>query len=300
MSFLNPVNEPVLRFKSTDAGAPQINYNARVSGDVKTVLKACLVTGYGATASAGWSIVNEIDHVCEFISPSAAMSDYRIGIDDSTATKTDWYYQYQDARVNPSYNAPIKAFSNIDKTSGENGWQLLVTERGILFIELTQHTVVSKLSARITYLGAVKSALTSNIGKNIMFFNIGQDATTPIPYSFYSANIYTHVQLSDNSNARLSAAGSTALEAAEYALDIGVVDLVSPIYLASALKNMVIAELPPMLSKTVNKTADLYGISEQVLGDRNVLSVCAGASGSFIQTTSRARTFLIKTDYWEY
>lgn len=66
MSFLNPVSEPVKRFKSTDAGAPQINYNARVSGDVKTVLKACLVTGYGAKASAGWSIVNEVDHVAEF------------------------------------------------------------------------------------------------------------------------------------------------------------------------------------------------------------------------------------------
>ncbi|SLJ84500.1 hypothetical protein [Psychrobacter sp. DAB_AL43B] len=301
MSFLNPVNEPVLRFKSTDASAPQINYNARVAGDVKAVLKACLVTGYGAKASAGWSIVNEVNHVAEFVSPSAAMSDYRLGIDDTSASSTTWYYQYQDARVNPSYNAPVKAFVAVDKTSGENGWQLLVTERGILFIELTQHTAVSKLSARITYLGAVKSALTSNTGKNIMFFNIGQNATTPIPYSFYSANTYTHVQLSDNSNTYLSAAGSTALEAAEYALDIGVVDLVSPIYLVSALKNMVIAELPPMLSKTVNKTADLYGISEQALGARNVLSVCAGSSTSnFIQATSRARTFLIKTDYWEY
>ena len=145
MSFLNPVSEPVLRFSSTDASAPQINYNARTAGDIKAVLKACLVTGYGAKASAGWSIVNEINHVAEFVSPSAAMSDYRLGVDDSTTIKTTWYYQYQDARTNPNYNEPTKSFSYVDKTHASNGWQMLVTERGIVFIELVQNSVVNKL-----------------------------------------------------------------------------------------------------------------------------------------------------------
>lgn len=301
MSFLNPVNEPVLRFSSTDADAPQINYAARTAGDIKAVLKACLVTGYGAKASAGWSVVNEVDHVCEFISPSAAMSDYRLGIDDSTATKTDWYYQYQDVRVNPAYNAPVKKFTNINEVNPENGWQLFVTERGILFVEIVQHSNISKLSTRITYWGAVKSGISSVNGKNICFFNIGHNATTGQPYNFYSATNYVHVMLESNKSAFMSAATSNALSKVTYDVDISNVDLVSPIYIATASFDMLIGELPPILSKVVNSTADIYGISNTTLGVRPVFIACAGFSNTMSENTIRmSRTFLIKTDYWEY
>ena len=301
MSFLNPVNEPVLRFKSTDAGAPQINYNARVAGDVKAVLKACLVTGYGAKASARWSIVNEVDHVAEFVSPSAAMSDYRLGIDDTSASSTTWYYRYQDARVDPSNNAPSKSFGNADKTSGNNGWQLLATERGLVFIELIQHSVVNKLSARITYWGAVKSAIPSVTGKNICFFNIGHSATINQPYFFYSSSAYVHTQLESHTSAFMSAATSNALSAQSYTLDTSNVDLVSPIYLSNSDRTLLIGELPPLLSKVVNSTADVYGVIEFALNNRNVLSVCAGANyTNAVSSNAISRTFLIRTDFWEY
>lgn len=300
MSFLNPVSEPVLRFSSTDVGAPQINYNARVAGDVKTVLKGCLVTGYGAKASAGWSIVNEIDHVAEFVSPSAAMSDYRLGIDDSTATKTDWYYQYQDVRTNPMYNNPTKSFAYADKASGENGWQLLATDRGIIFIELVQHTATNKLSARITYWGAVKSGLSDITGKNICFFNIGHNSTIRNDY-FYTATTYNHVMLSEHTSAYMDVAVSRALLALSYKLGGSIVDLISSIYMSSSSNNLIIAELPPMLSKIVNNATDLYGVSNVVVGGRSVLSVCCGfATSSASDANAWSRTFLIKTDYWEY
>lgn len=303
MSFLNPVNEPVLRFKSTDAGAPQINYNVRTAGDIKAVLKACLVTGYGAISSAGWSAVNEVANVIEFVSPSAAMSDYRLGIDDSTTTKTDWYYQYQDVRVNPAYNAPSKAFTAAtDKVNAANGWQLMVTERGIIFIELLQNTVVNKLAARITYWSRVKSALTDNAGKNICFFNLGYNAAITQPRYFYSSPAYVHTQLPSNTSAYMSAATSSALVSIDYALDASNTDLVSPIYLVSSTQNQLLGELPAMLSKIVNNSNDVYGITETTVGGRNVLSVCAGymASSAAPLINSYSRTFLIYLDYWEY
>lgn len=301
MSFLNPVNEPVLRFKSTDASAPQINYNARTAGDVKAVLKACLVTGYGAIDSAGWSIVNEVDHVAEFVSPSAAMSDYRLGVDDTSASSTTWYYQYQMLRKNPKYNSPTKLLSYVDTTHASNGWELLVTERGVIFVELVQHTIVGKLSARITYWGAVKSALNNTTGQNICFFNIGHNGSIATPYYFYSSDSYVDTQLGTNTSVYMSAATSNALSASAYILDESVVDLVSPIYLASSNKSMLLGELPPLLSKIINKKNDLYGISEQTLNGRNTLSVCAGQpSSSASSALSFSRSFLIPLDYWEY
>lgn len=40
-------------FKSTDIQAPQLT----TIGDIKTIIKACLITGYGNTAPAGWDMV---------------------------------------------------------------------------------------------------------------------------------------------------------------------------------------------------------------------------------------------------
>lgn len=207
MSFLNPVNEPVLRFSSTDADAPQINYAARVAGDIKTVLKACLVVGYGAKASAGWSIANEVDHVAEFVSPSAAMSDYRLGIDDSG--NVQWYYTYKNTKTAPSSALYSKGFSDNDVTSAKNGWQLIVTQRGLVFVELAQFNAVDGVLSRVTYIGANKQ-IDDTTGKNISCFTIGLNAPSGYPAAFFSSkpdhcfvtglqpslffgSIYTHV-----------------------------------------------------------------------------------------------------------
>lgn len=302
MSFLNPVNEPVLRFSSTDADAPQINYNARVAGDVKTVLKACLVTGYGTKEGAGWSIVNEVNHIAEFVSPSAAMSDYRLGIDDTSTSGTTWYYQYQDARVNPGYNAPTKNFTFADKGHASNGWQLLVTDRGILLLEFVQHTTVSKLSTRITYIGQVKSALASQNGKNIAYFNVGHDS--PIGYAsrfFNQSGGYVHGHIAAQTNVIVSSATSAALSQDDYPTGNAEVDLAGEIYLVGFSPKSLVAKLPPILSKIVNNLSDMFGVYDVIIDGRQAVSVCAGDLDATANTAGRySRTFLIYLDYWEY
>lgn len=301
MSFLNPVNEPVLRFKSTDSGAPQINYNARVAGDVKAVLKACLVTGYGAVASAGWTAENEVSNVIEFVSPSAAMSDYRLGIDDTSASSTTWYYQYQGTRVNPIYNAPAKSFQFVDKTHSSNGWQLFVTARGILFIESLQATAVNKLSPRITYWGQIKSAITDIGGQNILFFNVGHNGAISIPAYIYNSDSQFHINIGASVKAYMSAATSGMLSANVSVFDTSNVDLVSPIYLSSSAKNSMLGEIPFMLSRCLSSGAQMFDSTDLTLDGRSVMSVCAGFTDNraeVIATYSRA--FFVKTDYWEY
>ena len=302
MSFLNPVSEPVLRFKSTDAGAPQINYNVRVAGDVKAVLKACLVTGYGAIASAGWTAANEVAHVIEFVSPGAAMSDYRIGVDDTSVGSTAWYYQYQDVRTNPAYNEPTKGFSYVDKTHASNGWQLLVTDRGILLLEFVQHTTVSKLSTRITYIGQVKSALASQNGKNIAYFNVGHNS--PIGYAsrfFNQSGGYVHGHIEAQTNVIVSSATSVALSQDDYPTGNAEVDLAGEIYLVGSSPKSLVAKLPPILSKIVNNLSDMFGVYDVIIDGRQAVSVCAGDPDTTANTVGRySRTFLIYLDYWEY
>lgn len=52
MSLKQPVKYPVKYYSHLDTGAPQL---ANADGVIKTILKACLVTGYGTKEGAGWT-----------------------------------------------------------------------------------------------------------------------------------------------------------------------------------------------------------------------------------------------------
>lgn len=301
MSFLNPVNEPVLRFKSTDAGAPQINYNARVAGDVKTIIKACLVTGYGAKSSAGWSIVNEVDHVCEFVSPNAEMSDYRLGIDDTSASSTTWFYQYQNERVNPTGNTPSRSFSGINQTNAENGWQLIVTQRGFYFVEQVFSTVVAATMPRVTLFGQVKLATTASSTENMSFWIVGWSSpllTEPkylledrlssyrsikagVPGQIFYAGANLNLLILEGSGATLSS-----------------IALTNPLYLTSG--GTFVGEHPGLLL-TYKNAEPVYGVSDGDFNGRAVLHVPLSiASTSAATVKTRCKSAMIYLDYWEY
>lgn len=305
MSFLNPINEPVKRFKSTDAGAPQINYNARTAGDVKAVLKACLVTGYGAKSSAGWSIVNEVGHVCEFVSPSAAMSDYRLGIDDTSASSTTWYYQYQDARVNPQGNALSKSGAFMDKTSAANQWELLVTERGFYFIERVLFEKFGLLGDSLTYFGQTKSA-TTDLDKNIAWWclgfsgNVSQDAR---PTSFFSASpnsVSQHVMLPVAVNTHINT-NLALISAYENSSAKSYVDVTTPWFFGSN-KEIVAQQVGCLLTPKKDTNIAQKTIINTIDG-RAVLTVqpARGNDTTVDYWTQANRVYVsIYLDYWEY
>lgn len=304
MSFLNPVNEPVLRFSSTDANAPQISYNARVSGDIKAVLKACLVTGYGSKEGAGWSIVNEVNHVAEFMSPSAAMSDYRLGIDDTSASSTTWYYQYNNQIQNPNENSLSKSFSWIataDANAEKNGWELIVTERGLYFVERVYNNPIAGVMARLTFFGQIKSALFEQGGINIGFWCAGYASPSFSPYNVFnsSTQIRSHYKLDSYSNLRFMSANMPIIESSLVASNSASVDLVSEMYLF-ANRNFV-ASQPGFLLSTHNSTERLIGVYTDNFNSRPVMHVCVGiASGDSDQSSKTSTLVFIYLDYWEY
>lgn len=301
MSFLNPVNEPVKRFKSTDAGAPQINYNARTAGDVKAVLKACLVTGYGSTAAAGWSIVNEVDHVCEFVSPSAAMSDYRLGIDDTAAQQTVFYYKYQNAH-NATQQPLRRNFNYINHASVKNGWQMLVTQRGFILIDIVLSAAANDTVARILYFGALKSAIAAT-GVNISFFLCGYNAQM----SGYPS--YVFQRPADFINYRLAAYNQTVLRISCANLlfaqadnsEFGISDVEIAAELFVTKSGVVVARHPGLLLQNINSYSQALGVSDTSLNGRNVLKAPVSVStnsDSGIRFASKC--FLIPLDHWEY
>lgn len=299
MSFLNPVNEPVLRFKSTDADAPQINYAARTAGDVKAVLKACLVTGYGAKASAGWSIVNEVDHVAEFVSPSAAMSDYRLGIDDTSAANTTWYYQYQDVRTDTGLGTIDKNHSNIDKTSGKNGWELLATKQGLFFIEILDNSVINDLVARVVYFGRVKSGAISDDGANISFLNVGYSSTSADDFFRLPEKYYYKVG-DYSADFEFSATNlANAQRVGDVVTPLVAIEVASSLYLYNG--GFFVAEQPAILLADNNSATERYGVYDVLYQSRPALKVCLAYSSATEDAYQKyTRTILIYLDYWEY
>lgn len=59
MSLRQPKRYPVKFYSWQDTGAPQLSNN---DGVIKTILKACLVTGYGDKEGAGWQMPFEDDY----------------------------------------------------------------------------------------------------------------------------------------------------------------------------------------------------------------------------------------------
>lgn len=296
MSFLNPVNEPVLVFRSTDVGAPQINHSSRTVGDVKAIFKACLVTGYGAKAGAGWSIINEVGHVAEFVSPALSLSNYRFGINDSVAATITHYYTYDDVRVNPSSNTATRSFAYTDPVSAKNGWTFIVSDRGFYFVEAIKPTAVSETCARMTHWGAMKSALELEPNKNITFFTLGWGAATNSAYSLLeSTAINRHIVLDSYSSLSYVSANKNFFAVTSRPPVVAVIPSVAKLYIATGIN--IIAEQVGLLLKNSNA----IGVYEDTLNGRNVLNVTiALESYESVRVMDYARTFLIYLDQWEY
>lgn len=72
---------PVKVFRSSDEGAPQLT---QVAGSFKTLLKACLVTGYGSKTSLGWEMPFEDTNRAAFRSKDPSSNRYFLRLDNTS------------------------------------------------------------------------------------------------------------------------------------------------------------------------------------------------------------------------
>lgn len=299
MSFLNPVNEPVLRFSSTDADAPQINYAARTAGDVKAVLKACLDTGYGTKAGAGWTVINEVDHVAEFVSPSAAMSDFKLQIDDSTTTKTVFnYIKNTDAATLITNNE--KTYPYIE-SGASDGWHLFVTDSGLMFIEVVHHKGLKKPIGRLTCFGQVKSALKASNGHSFLAFAAGWRSSNDKPSDLFFTNAYNrrHVVLPGVTRFDFMTANQSIIyNESSKTLGLSVIDMWSGVYLTD--KKYVMAQAIGLLFGIVADDALRFDVADKTINNDSYFTFFLGHAESYgPRTEEYGFNCAIKTDTWE-
>lgn len=305
MSFLNPVNKTVTQYSSKDAGAPQINYASRVAGDIKAILKSCLVTGYGAKAGAGWLISAEVGAVCTFASPSALIANHKLKIDDASAANTKWSEVFKTTAAKLMGSAVSKDNTAIDTENAGNGWDLLVTECGFMFVENMFNTGVNTVGSRITYFGMLKSGVTVDGGKNIAWWCVGHNAPAQnqgMPVFFFNAADKTdkYYRLGTAVIDTYAHPCISALTNIGSQNSLSNIDLVANWWLMVGL--IPVALQPAILLQLKTAGGGAFVFKTDVLNGRPVMFrwPIRGASDSeSILITSHA-VAIIYLDYWEY
>lgn len=82
--LFNLIKKPVTVFSSADDNAPVLTSDA---GSLKTLLKACLVTGYGDKAGLGWQMKFETEDLTGvvFVSSDVTSGGYHLKVDNSSS-----------------------------------------------------------------------------------------------------------------------------------------------------------------------------------------------------------------------
>ena len=142
-------NYPVSVYRSSDKGAPKIE---RQANSVATILKACLVTGYGDKAPAGWTLDEDVDAgIKQFRPPMSAHQAFTIKTSNDTGREMTVQVYDGDA-LKMQCDTPFKYGVGNGKNTR---WCVLACERGFWFFsELTNNNnVPTKQSGVYLYCG---------------------------------------------------------------------------------------------------------------------------------------------------
>lgn len=146
--------QPII-YSSLDAGAPQLSLTA---GALNTVLKGCLVTGYGDKPAAGWEVAHEdmATHKLAIRSISPKSIKSVLLLSDSATRKADvTAYTNWDTAKNTGINsfgsgAFLKAWDGVYNAV----WVIVATDRFFyLFVQSSsQYTIYNRV---VTFFGDV-------------------------------------------------------------------------------------------------------------------------------------------------
>lgn len=148
MSFLNPTPVPVRLYSHTDSEAPQLPANDW-TGALKTILKACLVTGYGGKPGAGWTLREESDNKAIFRAGDPATSPVELEVDSGNITVTTFDLHWQGVKQGITTRWDV---GQLNRYTGVAGWYLVASARGFVLLPLVR-IGNSPLIAGLAYFG---------------------------------------------------------------------------------------------------------------------------------------------------
>ena len=162
MSLRNPVRYPVKYYSWQDDKAPQL---ADADGVIKTILKACLVTGYGSKAGAGWTSLFEDDYRIALRRPLRTGNPPDIKIENGTITGTTVRHCIvaQDNPTSLDDATELSAFNLLARDSkvGKE-WYCIVTDFAFLLCYQMGENGYSGDRNNLLFIGGCKKLLDSD------------------------------------------------------------------------------------------------------------------------------------------
>lgn len=133
MSLLTPERVPVKVYKWDDVGAPVLD---KTAGCMMTIFKACLVTGYGTKAGAGWTMPYEdtAAKIKVFRPEVGPHKDFylKLSADTGTQMAAQAYLDMTDANTG---NLKLQCATPFKyaKVNSTGKWLLVASPRGVWF-----------------------------------------------------------------------------------------------------------------------------------------------------------------------
>lgn len=127
---------PVTLFQSTDEGAPKLTATA---GSLKTILKSCLVTGYGDKQALGWESAYEDSNYIAFRSKDEKASKCWLSVDNQypRAAKVVGYHEMLAKNTGQKefgHNDSENYFSVLAENKNSAKWLLVGHGRGFCLV----------------------------------------------------------------------------------------------------------------------------------------------------------------------
>lgn len=163
-------------YKSSDTDAPQLSNTA---GSLKTVLKACLVTGYGtgtnAKAGAGWKLVYDESYKAVFQPVDTKGENLLLRIDDTGTSHSADFSAYS---AMTDINTGTQSYAAGRYTRNNGTWFVVATQKWAWLCLTTSNTD----AASLFFWGNIKSPVAENKSKTVIL----QQTFTNTPFIYES------------------------------------------------------------------------------------------------------------------
>lgn len=155
MSLLLPVRYPAKHYSHLDAGAPQL---ADVNGAIKTILKACLVTGYGDKAGAGWTALFDDAFRIVLRRPLRTGNPPDVKIENGISNRHQIISQDNPTSITDTKKLASVPLLARDSTHGV-GWHLIACDFGFVFVyQMSENGYrYESIQYDLLYVGGTKS-----------------------------------------------------------------------------------------------------------------------------------------------
>ena len=298
--MLRTTRTPVTLYTSEDPGAPKL---ARAAGSLKTVLKACLVTGYGSKPAAGWEAAFEDGNKIALRSADAKSPQGCLRVEHTNANYADLRVYTAMSGIDAGAAAgALQRFPIYEGNTAVRRWWLVGCPRGFVFFSEGAYTT------RPLYFGDFPTLAAGDNG-NMVFAAHANGTYGNTTYSWNGLNyisgtratsflLKSHDGLAAAAEAVFSSAGALSVSSNNYSADypspVSGGFSAFPVFIAElvGIRRVMRGLLPGLSCPAENLSAVSVGTEFAIGGDRYILMEIGDDS-------ARRSPVLVNISAWE-